>query len=373
MNRILSLALMGVFFSGLAGQVVQPEEDRFRANPHEAEERARREAEYRELYEEELAATRLAENEWFRQVFAPRMYDELFDTDLPGKKRQGQWRIDLSPKFSDFFEDDYVRFGLGLKYQFSDYFEAFTEAGTYFGNPFEGGGDAGMYNWRVGAKYSWIGIYGSRWNLAVGARADMPVFSPPLELTDGYARYQPFLSLSRHLEKHPDWLVYLNLAYQFVDETPFRADPIQPQPKDRLFVRPGFIFYPGGNFRYSLEWEYRTNALDFREEEKDTALPVRPVPSGFRQENWILARTTVHEVIVYPAITWFPGKETRAGFFLPGNWDLGLQLEVPLIEETGQDLGASLRFRWYYDYRHFLASDLPDLIQRMNRSDSQPP
>lgn len=77
----------------------------------------------------------------------------------------------------------------------------------------------------------------------------------------------------------------------------------------------------------------------------------------------------VHEVIAYPSITWFPQKEIRDGLFIPGNWDVGIQLSLPLKEETGEDWGLSLRFRWYYDYRKLLARDIPSLFTRSGNGD----
>lgn len=341
-----------------------PDLGSFYTNPHEKAEREAREAEYQQIYDEELSGTTLAENQLLKQIFTPRVNDELFDTNLPGIRPKGQWSITLNPKFGDFFNDDYVRFPFGFRYNPSRHFEVFTEFGGYFPNPFGDGSKAGLYNWRAGGKYSWMGVGGTNFNIAPGFVADVPVMDPPIELSDGYARYEPYVSISRQLREHPHWLVYLNLAYQFVENTPFRATPIQPQPRDRIFVRPGFIFYPGGNFRYSFEIEYRTNALDFRKAQGPAPLGQVEPPPGFSYENWVLAFKEVHEVIVYPSITWFPKKEIREGLFIPGNWDVGMQLRVPVVEETGVDFGISIRFRWYYDYRKLLAKDLPSLFKR---------
>ena len=348
-------------------QVIDPtgeekrSEGKFFGNPNEQEEREERDEAYREFYESELNDG-VKQSQLLQQVFAPRVYDELFDTNLAGLQQAGQWSLRLSPKFGDFFGDDYVRFPIGVRYSFSRYFEAWTDVGTYFPNPLGSGDGAGLYMWTVGGKYSWLKVWNTDINIAAGLVAEMPISNPPTELTDGYARYEPYVSFSRQLQKHPDWLVYLNLAYEFVENTPFRAAPVDPQPKDQIYLRPGFIYYPGGNFRYSLEVEYRTNALDFREAEGPIVGPLPGPPLNYREENWYLAYTDVHEVLVYPSITWFPTKKIRDGLFIPGNWDVGIRFKIPVIEETGQDFGVSLRFRWYYDYRKLLAQDIPGLF-----------
>jgi hypothetical protein len=362
--RIFFIGILILPLAPLTAQDEDPNLDPFYRNPYEKEERGAREAEYRQLYEEELADSELVQGKLLKQVFTPRVNDELFDTNLPGVRQEGQWSITLNPKFSDFLGDDYIRFPIGFRYNPRRHFEIYSVFGGYFPNPFGDGSKAGLYNWRLGGKYSWMNAWGTRLNIAPGLNVDMPVMNPPIELSDGYARYEPYVSISRQLQEHPHWLVYMNLAYKFVDNTPFRASPIQPQPRDRIFVRPGFIYYPGGNFRYSLELEYRTNALDFRKvEDPGDFIRIAP-PPGFSYTNWILAFKEVHEVIAYPSITWFPQKEIREGLFIPGNWDIGVQLRVPIREETDVNFGISIRFRWYYDYRKLLAKDIPALFSR---------
>jgi hypothetical protein len=368
-KRILtSLILLATTCLGAQQGVIDPTEEQKKAksgvffgNPYEKEEREQRKEEYQEFYDKELQGG-VKESQFLRQVFEPRVYDELFDTNLPGAQQKGQLSLRLNPKFGDFFGDDYVRFPIGLRYSFSRYFEVFSDLGTYVPNPFGSGSGAGLYMWTVGGKYSWLEVWDTDINLAAGIVAEMPISDPPIELTDGYARFEPYISLSRQLKENPHWLLYLNVAYEFVENTPFRADPVDPQPKDRIFLRPGFVYYPGGNFRYSFELEYRTNALDFRDASGPRPLPSFNPPPGFRRENWYLAFTSVHEVLAYPSITWFPTKEVRDGIFIPGNWDVGIRFKLPLIEETGQDFGVSIRFRWYYDYRKFIAQDLPGLF-----------
>lgn len=370
--RLVAAALS--LSAGLAAAAPLPREhgpesgDRpFFENPHEAEERPEREEAYREFYEEELAGE-LSDDQILQRVFAPRVYDESFDTGLPGRQTRGQFSLSLSPKFSDFIHEEFIRFPVEVSYDFSNWFQVFSEVGTYFGNPFDSGHDSGIYNWRLGGKYSWIGVAGSDFNIAIGGKADMPLSDPPPELTDGYARYEPYVSVSRRLNKHPEWLVYLNLAYQVVDDTPFRADPISPQPRDQQFLRPGAIYYPGGHFRYSLELEYRTNVLDFRDDYTQVTSIPNPRPENSRYSNWVLASEDVHELIAKPAITWFPTRKIREGLIIPGNWEIGVRLDVPVVEETGEDFGISVRFRWYYDYRKFIAQDLRNFLQRFNNN-----
>ena len=81
-------------------------------------------------------------------VFDQRVYSDIFSTALPSIFREGEWRIRLNPKFGDFFDDDNVRFPIGVEYNFSDYFEGFVDVGTYFPNPFNSGGSWGTYNLR---------------------------------------------------------------------------------------------------------------------------------------------------------------------------------------------------------------------------------
>ena len=297
-----------------------------------------------------------------RRGFFARVFDENFDTFLPQIQNEGQWSLRFSPKLGDFFDDEYVRIRGAARYNFSDYFEASLGLGTYFGNPFDDGDGAGLYSVYGGFKYTWMDVWGRGWHSAVGANFEIPTEKSPLEITDRYARYEPYVALSHQLEEHPEYLIYVNTSYQFIDNSLFDAEPVDLQPRDQLFVRPGVVYYPGGKYRYSVELEYRTNALDFRNDYAVQPLPADANPF-YRPDNWILASREVHEFVVYPGITWFPKQEFREGFFLPGNWDVGLRFELPLIEETGRDFGVSMRFRWYYDYEKLLLENLPERLR----------
>lgn len=285
-------------------------------------------------------------------VVTPRMYSDTFSTALPAIFREGDWRIRLNPKLGDFFDDEYVRFPIGVEYNFSNYFEGILDVGTYFPNPFNSGGGSGTYKLRLGGKYSWWNFADSVYNVSVGFTSDMPWSNPPLEVSDGWARHEPFIAISRELDDDPATLIYLNIAYELVGTSPFETLPISPRPRDRMFFRPGLIYYPGGHFRYSAEFEYRTNLLDNRS----------PNPADYT--DWAGTREhtrafdETHEIFISPGFTWFPTEEFRKGFFVPGNWDIGLELKIPIVEETEEDIGVSLRFRWYYDYEDFLKTKL---------------
>lgn len=74
-----------------------------------------------------------------------RIYSDLFETGLPSFFREGNYRLRLNSKFGDFFDDDYIRFPVGLEYSFSDNFEGIVDVGTYFPNPFNSGGGWGSH------------------------------------------------------------------------------------------------------------------------------------------------------------------------------------------------------------------------------------
>lgn len=350
--------LLGVSLAQYVDPTSRAREDggRFTGNPYEAEIR-QLEA---QVYEGEIDPEIVEDYKrlLYELGYEPRIYDENFETALPQTYEEGQWSFRTSPKVADFFGDEYIRVPLGLRYNFSDYFEMSFDLGTYFANPFEDEDDVGLYSLRAGAKYTWIDLADSGWNAAAGLQVDLPTSNAPLVLTDRYARHEPYISISRQFEALPDTLVYLNTTLQFVDESPFDTNPVDPRPRDRLFLRPGFVYYPGGHFRYGFELEYRTNAIHFRDKLSAANLP--PVGPDSRLDNRVLASEEVHEITAIPGITWFPNQEFREGFFLPGNWDLGVRLEVPLVEETGENLGVSMRFRWFYDYRKFVLEDIPD-------------
>ncbi|NDV61268.1 hypothetical protein G0Q06_02255 [Puniceicoccales bacterium CK1056] len=299
----------------------------------------------------------------FKRGISSRAYDEVFDTELPVRYQEGAWSLHFKPRLGGWLDDDYMRLLVGARYIFSRHFDAYTNLGSYFPNPINDGDEAGLYIWELGARYSWLERKEGRLSFAAGLKAKMPIFDAPYELIDGYARYSPYVTVSHKLRGKPNWLYYLNASFEFVDDSPFQDHPIDPQPKDRFFLRPGLVYYAGGPFRYSVELEYITNALDFRDVEPPLPDGVNEPPPTLRRSNWILAHRDVHELLVYPAITWFPSRQTRDKVGIPGNWDLGLRVKIPVVEETGRDFGLTVRFRWYFDHRKFIQDNLPAILK----------
>ena len=303
-------------------------------------------------------------DEWLDSLLGKRLFDELFDTTLPGLYKEGDWGLRFRPKMGDFLDDDYVRMLGGLRYSFSNYFDAYVDLGAYVPNPIQSGSGSGVYAWRFGARYSWYNV--GRWknDIAVGVNEEIPISDPPEEITDGYARHEPYITISHQFDNYPNWRIYLNAAYEFVSDSAIKSDPVSPQPDDRLFLRPGVIFYDGGKFRYSMELEYRTNVLHFTNDRVTPMDYMGPPDDVRRPQNWILAYEDVHEIIAYPGLTWFPTREVRDGFIIPGNWDIGVRIKLPIIEETGQDIGISVRLRWHYDYGKQIRKEFNRLLGR---------
>ena len=335
------------------------DEDPFFGNPHEATERAERDEAYLREWEADGGARDVLD-----ELLAPRLYGEVFDTQLPGVDFDGSWRLRLNPKGSDLFGEDYIRWPIGVRYQFNTHLEGQFDLGLYTANPFESGSGSGYYDIEPGFKYTLRKIFATDWNMALGITSQIPIADPPLEVIDGFARYRPYVSFSRALQSSPALMFYFSVKYELVAETPFTANPVIPQPKDRVFFIPGLIYYPGGHFRYGLEFEYRTNAISFSEEEPRPADYMGP-----QSVEDVRAFETTHEYFALPSVTWFPNRKTRAGLRIPGNWDVSLRLEIPIVEETGEDFGLSVRFNWYYNYRKLINRDLRRFFQRDEQED----
>jgi hypothetical protein len=247
-NKTSSLCILLLSATFLVGQVPVPDRHN-RSNPYSGN-------------PTQLPGETSEQAEVRDSMVSNRVYSDLFGIGLPSFFNEGEWRVRLNPKFGDFIDDENVRFPIGVEYNFSDYFTGVVDVGTYFPNPFKSGGDWGTYHLRVGGKYSWWGFSDTDYNVSTGFVATMPWTNPPIDVSDGWARYEPFISVSRELSQDPAKLVYLNVAYEAVSTSPFESNPVSPRPKDRIFLRPGMIYYGGGNYRYSAELEYRTSAID---------------------------------------------------------------------------------------------------------------
>ena len=250
-------------------------------------------------------------------------FDSLFNTELPFTNEKSDWQLHLSPKFKDIVNEPFIRFPMEMRYGFSPYSEGSIGYTPFIGNPFDSQTQDSAGFLELGFKHRAKKFINDSWELAYGINARLPMDEIPTDyIRDNFARYQPYVVVTHQFHPTEPWSWFLNLSYDHIDRDPFRLARYDPKPNSLGIVRPGFIFGPKGEWRYSIEYEYKTDRVD-----------------GGNSDS--------HAII--PGIAWFPNREKR-DIPIPGDFDLGLTFEYylkQLPEELDQsDLQVSLRVRW---------------------------
>lgn len=184
-----------------------------------------------------------------------RMWD-FFDTTLPGTLSQYNVVIDFSPKFSDFRDNEYVRYPLALRYGLKPHWELLGGVTPFSPNPINSGRDHrwGLGEAQLGVRHD-IGripwIYDA---VTLGFQMRAPLGQPPIELNDHYIHAVPSLSASRHLP-WPDATFLTELSYDRQLGGQLTHPPPGVAHRNIIEVAPGVLYKPGefgGFFNYSF-------------------------------------------------------------------------------------------------------------------------
>lgn len=217
---------------------------------------------------------------------------EIFTSHLPDTIAESSIRASLHPRFGDLFNRDYFRASTGLRYGATSRLEVSAGADLYFSH---GAGDvgffddAGIHGVRFGAKFNAYRDVLSGWETGVGFDTDIPVGTPPPELTDGLKHFTPYVTFSRRLPSRPSMRVFWGAGFDFVEPTTFPGVLATNQlDDDSLRFTAGFVI-DRGRFHYTFETRYSTTHVVGNTDED--VLELRPaviweVPSFRDRTRW---------------------------------------------------------------------------------------
>lgn len=186
----------------------------------------------------------------------------IFDTDLPKTERKGSVRLIVHPHLGDFTSRSYLRVPVGVRWGVNSHVEFTATVEPYFqhylrsGSPGNGIGDI-----QFGGKYAIHDWLGSGHDASIGLNARLPVGHPPLDLTDGYNHYSPFLVLTQKSDGTTGLTYFVSTSVDLMAKSSvagtFRKD--DPHSSSLLFGA-GFVLdrYP---YHYTLEAGYQTTSL----------------------------------------------------------------------------------------------------------------
>ena len=258
-----------------------------------------------------------------------RFYDALFDSELPFTNPDSSWELQIKPKLGDVDDEPFIRLPMELRYGFTEQREGLIGYTPYLSNPFQSDAVSSWGYLNLGIKQRLDPFINDNWDLAFGLKARTPVDDIPAEaheIRNNYALYEPYVVFTHENPNHPRWQHVLSMSYIWVDDDPFNVvDASGPRPDSLFTLRPGLIYKPPGEWRYSLEVDYMTERLD----------------GGVNDS-----------LMVIPGVVWYPDRRKR-NIPVPGDFDVGLRFGLvidSLPEERGRsDLQVSLRVRYRLD------------------------
>jgi hypothetical protein len=186
----------------------------------------------------------------------------IFDTDLPKTERKGSIRFLIHPHLGDFTSRSYVRIPFGLRWGVNDHVEITATVEPYLqhylrrGSPGNGIGDV-----QFGAKYAFREWLKPGFDASTGFNVRLPVGNPPLDLTDGYGHYSPYLVVSRKSPRIAGLTWFVSPELDYMAKSPVAGTFRKNDPhSSSLLLGAGFVLdrYP---FHYTLEAGYQTTSL----------------------------------------------------------------------------------------------------------------
>jgi len=186
----------------------------------------------------------------------------LFDVDLPRLYAPGTFHLLLNPRFGDFTRRSYIRVPTGARWTLDDDLEFHAEAEAYLANGFRREKDGyGVGEITAGVKYVFPEWLRPDFKASFSLDAQVPVGSPPVELTDGLNHLTPALVLEHRSSVHPRLTTFGGFGLDFVSHSFVHGTPGVNEPDENsMSVNAGAI-YDLGQLKWTLQAAYATTAL----------------------------------------------------------------------------------------------------------------
>lgn len=252
----------------------------------------------------------------------------IFNSELPRTERKNFLRLIVHPHFGDFHRKDYLRVPVGLRYGLTHNWEVSAAVEGYFAHGLgsvAAFSEYGLSAFDVGTKYRspWTPLPG--WEMATGLDYTLPLDHPPLELTDGLAHTQPYVTFARDFPAWHGVRLFWGTGLDLVRTTSVAGQlDTNDFGDDANTLTAGFV-WPRGRHTYTFESTFATTAL--------------------------IGDTTQNRITVRPGLIFeLPPKWT---FHSRGQWILGVA--VPVTEgPDGLEVGLSVKLRGNFNLKRLL-------------------
>lgn len=186
----------------------------------------------------------------------------LFDVDLPKTIEKFKTKLIVHPHFGDLLHRGYLRVPVGVRIGLNDRTEVNAEAESYFTHglrqPHVG---YGLDRLSVGMKYQWNKWLKDYADTSTGFNFTAPVGRPPLDLTDGFEHFTPYVTFSKPLPRFPRLTPFVSFSTDLMWKSSVPGSFRKNEPhSDTLGTSAGFL-YDRAPFKYTLVCGYQTTAL----------------------------------------------------------------------------------------------------------------
>lgn len=252
-----------------------------------------------------------------------RFFSTLFNNELPFSNPESALQFRYSAKATDLIKEPYIRLPFEFRYGISEYTESYLSYQPFINNPFDSHAEASSGIAGLGIKYRLPNFLDENWDFALGIKTFVPLSEiPSLDPRNQFARYEPYFVLTYQLPNDERFRWTLHARYDWIRGEPFFENNLDPRPSSTFYLRPGIIYTPPGDWRYTIEFEYQTER--FSDSPNDGTL-------------------------IAASIGWFPENRNWLKR-LRGEIDLTLRLGYALsqlpIDQAGSPEEVDLRVRW---------------------------
>lgn len=186
----------------------------------------------------------------------------IFDTDLPKTEKKGRIRFIIHPRFGDFTRRSYVRIPLGLRWGVNDHVEVSATVEPYFQHGLRRGTPGnGVSNVQFGGKYAFKAWLKPEYDASVGLNVRLPVGNPPLDNTDGFNHFAPYLVISKKSPRTRGLTYFASTTLDVMEKSSVAGSFRRNDPHSTsMTFGTGFVLdrFP---YHYTLETGYQTTSL----------------------------------------------------------------------------------------------------------------
>jgi len=241
----------------------------------------------------------------------------LFDVDLPKTVERLRPKLIIHPHFGDFLHRSYLRLPVAVRFGLSDHLELNAEVESYLAHGLKGHGPGyGLDRLSLGAKYQWQHWLRPEVDVSTGFNASFPVGRPPLDLTDGYTHFEPYVTFSRRWPEYPRLTPFVSLGTDLMWPSSVPGTFARNDAHSHSMGVSGGFLYDRDTLKYTLVFSDWTTSL--------------------------LGRGSHQFVSVNPSVLWqLPRALT---LYSDGRWIFGVGVKA-MFGPDGTELGTSAKLR----------------------------